>query len=44
MGLRLLASAGLRLSYVHDPVDESASKDAFVLQSNKRSLTISAAY
>ena len=45
MWLHLVASAGLlRLSPVHDPVDESASKDAFVLHCNKRNVTISAAY
>ena len=44
MWLRLVAGAGLRLSHVHDPVDQSASKDAFDLHSNKRNLTISAAY
>ena len=30
MWQRLVASAGHRLSHVHDPIDESASKDAFV--------------
>ena len=42
--LRLLASSSLRLSQVPDPVDEYASTDAIVLHSNKRNLTISAAY
>ena len=33
--LHLVASAGLPLSHLHDPVDESASKDAFVLHCNE---------
>ena len=44
MWLRLVASAGHRLSHVHDQVDESASKDAFVLHCNKGNLTISTAH
>ena len=44
MWLRLRAIAGLRLPNAYDPVDESDSKDTFVLHSNKSNLTISAAY